>query len=116
LIMRINENTDTAVVIEIMEPGNALKGKRFSITGHLGRKRDDVVKIIEECGGVFEKQPTYGTHYLITNADWNAGAVKGGKSNKLRKAEANGTKIISEAKFYEMIMQSAEDSIVDPGF
>ena len=111
--MRVNENTDLATVIEIMEPGNALRGKRFSITGHLGRKRDDVIKIIEECGGSFEKQPTYGVHYLITNADWNAGAVKGGKSNKLRKAEANGTKIISEAKFYEMIMDNAEDSLVD---
>lgn len=111
--MRVNDQTPLATVVEIMEPGNALRGKRFSITGHLGRVREEIVKIIEECGGYFDKVPTYGTHYLITNKDWNAGSVQGKKSNKLRKAEENGVKIISEAKFYEMIMSNAEDSTTE---
>lgn len=105
---RINDCTPLADVIAVMEPGNALRGKRFSITGHLGRVRDEVVKIIEECGGHYDKSPAWGTNYLITNADWTPGSIHGSKSNKLKKAENMGIKIISEQRFYDMIVENAE--------
>jgi NAD-dependent DNA ligase len=106
---RINEHTDMATIVEIMEVRNALKGKRFSITGHLGRPRKEIVAIIEQAGGHFDKSPVWGTHFLITNKDWNKGStITNGASRKLLAAHDKGIKIISEAKFYEMICESGE--------
>jgi len=106
---RINEHTDLASIIEVMEVQNALKGRRFSITGHLGRPRKEIVAIIKQAGGYFDKAPNYNTTYLITNLDWNEGStVCKGASNKLLKARELGVKIISEAKFYEMICEYGE--------
>lgn len=106
---RKNEKTDLWTVVEVMEVSQALKGKRFSITGHLGVPRDRVVKIIETAGGQFEERPRYGTHYLITNKDWNANStVAKGKSSKLLEAERNGIKIISEDQFCQMVIDGAE--------
>lgn len=105
---RINECTPMVDVIAVMEPGNALRGKRFSITGHLGRPRTQIVEIIQECGGYFDKAPAFGTHYLVTNLDWNRGSTHGSKSNKLIKAEKLGIKIISEQHFYDMIVENSE--------
>jgi len=101
--MRVNAMTDLATVIEVMEVTDAFSGKSFSITGHLGRKREDVVKIIETAGGTFHKQPEWGTTYLITNSDWTARTVRKGASKKLLRALERGTKIISEAEFYDML-------------
>ncbi len=106
---RVNEMTDMATIVEIMEVSGALKGKSFSITGHLGRKREDIVKIIEMAGGTFHKEPGFGTAYLITNADWTARTARPGASKKFDKARRNGTKIISEAQFYELISSGAAD-------
>jgi len=104
-----NEFTDLWAVVEVMEVTNAFRGKSFSITGHLGRKRDDVVKIIEQAGGTFHKAPEWGTTYLITNRDWNAGStVRAGASRKLLKAQKNGTKIITEEEFCNMLIASGE--------
>lgn len=106
---RKNEKTDLWTVVEVMEVSNALKGKSFSITGHLGVPRDRVVKIIETAGGTFEERPRYGTNYLITNKDWNANStVAANKSSKLIEAERNGIKIISEDQFCQMIIDSGE--------
>jgi len=106
---RVNENTPMALVVEIMEVRNALKGKRFSITGHLGRPRKEIVAIIEQAGGHFDKTPVWGTNFLISNLDWNAGStVRKGASRKLLAAQEKGIKIISEAKFYEMICEQGE--------
>lgn len=106
---RPNEQTDLWCVVEVMEVTNAFRGKSFSITGHLGRKRDDIVKIIEQAGGVFHKTPEWRTTYLITNRDWNAGStVKDGASRKLLKAQANGTKIISEEEFCALLIAHGE--------
>lgn len=105
---RINSMTDMATIIEVMEVTDAFKGKRFSITGHLGRPREDIVKIIETAGGTFEKEPRWGTHYLITNADWTAKTVSPSASRKFLKAKNNGVKIISEAQFYEMLVAQGE--------
>ena len=106
---RTNEKTDMWTVIEVMEVSNALKGKTFSITGHLGRARDVIVKIIETAGGTFEPRPRRGTTYLITNKDWNRGStVEATKSSKLIEAERNGIKIISEDQFCQMIIDHGE--------
>src|SRR5574343_809080 len=107
---RVNSNTDMAVVLETLEPAGALRGKRVSFTGHLGRPRKDLVKLVEVAGGVFEEQPTFMTTYLVTNSDWNAGStVRKNKSLKLIKAERNGTKIISEEEFYDLIIANSQN-------
>jgi len=106
---RKNENTNLGLMMEIMEPSeDALRGLSFSITGHLGRPRGDVVKLIESAGGRFHRSPAPDTRYLITNNDWNTGSVKGGRSKKLMAAERSGVKIISESEFYEMLTKSDE--------
>lgn len=99
-----SEMADMAVVAEIMEVTNAFKGKRFSITGHLGRPRNEIAALIEKAGGVFEKEPRWGTTYLITNQDWSAETVVSGASRKLLKAKQNGVKILSEKAFYDMLI------------
>jgi NAD-dependent DNA ligase len=106
---RVNENTPMALVLEIMEVQNALKGKRFSITGHLGRPRKEIVEIIKQAGGFFDKSPVWGTNYLITNKDWNEGStIAKGASRKLLAARDKGIKIITEAQFYAMICEQGE--------
>lgn len=98
-----------AEVHEVLEPdGTTLKGKSFSITGHLGKPRKQIVSLIEAGGGEFHKEPSWNTQYLITNLDWSEGTVKGGASKKLEKAVRNGTKIIAETKFFEMLAGRTE--------
>lgn len=109
---KINEHTDLWSVVEIMEVSNAFRGMSFSITGHLGKKRDDIVKIIEQAGGTFHKAPAYGTTYLITNHDWNSSStVVTGASRKLLKAQSNGVKIISEADFCNLLISAGETAV-----
>ena len=106
---RANDKTDLWIVVEVMEVSNALKGKTFSITGHLGVPRDRVIKIIETAGGKFEARPRYGVNFLITNRDWNAGStVDPKKSSKLIEAERHRIKIISEDEFCQMIIDGGE--------
>lgn len=112
---RVNDKTDMWTVIEVMEVSNALKGKTFSITGHLGRPRDVIVKIIETAGGKFEPRPRYGVNFLITNKDWNKGStVDPKKSSKLIEAERNRIKIISEDEFCQMVIDGGE-TVADTG-
>lgn len=102
-----SEQANMAVVAEVMEVTGAFKGKSFSITGHLGRPRDEIVKLIEKAGGTFDKEPRWGTTYLITNKDWNKDStVRAGASRKLLKARSNGVKIISEDLFYQMLIEN----------
>jgi NAD-dependent DNA ligase len=105
---RQNECSDLAVVAEVMEVDDAFRGKRFSVTGHVGVTRDRFVELVEKAGGVFDKTPTYGTTYLVTNSDWTQGSIVGTKSNKLRKAEQLGVKIINEKRFFEMLISSGK--------
>jgi len=108
---RINEMTDLATIAEVLEVENAFNQNgrplTFAITGHLGRPRKDIINIIEQAGGRFEKTSRWGVNYLITNNDWTQGSVKGSKSNKLRKAEELGIKIIGEQQFYDMLMEGS---------
>jgi hypothetical protein len=77
---RVNELTSTAIILEVMEVGGALKGKRVSITGHLGRPRKDIVSIIERAEGRYDETPKCGTTYLVTNRDWTAKTQEKGAS------------------------------------
>lgn len=109
-VARNDERTKTIVVAEIMEAGadsKPLKSKSFSISGHLGKKREDVVALIVQAGGRFDKAPAWSTTYLITNADWTAATIVPGSSKKLEAAKRNGTKIISEVEFLEMLMKGS---------
>jgi BRCT domain type II-containing protein len=87
-----------------MEVGGALKGKRVSITGHLGRPRKDIVSIIERAEGRYDETPKCGTTYLVTNRDWTAKTQEKGASRKLIAAKQNGVKILSEQDFYDLIV------------
>jgi NAD-dependent DNA ligase len=106
---RQNDKTDMWTIIEVMEVSNALKGKTFSITGHLGRPRPAIIKIIETAGGKFEAEPRWGVNYLITNKDWNKGStVEAKRSNKLIKAEQMRIKVIDEDTFCQMVIDNGE--------
>lgn len=101
---RCNDMTDLATVISVMEVTGALKGQSVCITGHLGRPRAEIVKIIKTAGGNFDERPRYGTTYMVTNMDWTKGTVKGKKSSKLQEAELYHVKIINEQTFYNIVM------------
>lgn len=109
---RNNAATNELVVAQVLEVEGTLKGKTFSITGHLGLKRDDVVKIIRQAGGQFEERPRwdgYGRtkNFLITNGDFNANStITPKKSSKMIQAEQNGWKIINEKDFLQMLTNS----------
>lgn len=98
--------TDVATILEVMEPEpEILRGKSFSISGHLGKPRAEIIRLIESAGGVFHKSPTWGTTFLISNLDWNKGSTCSfGISRKLEAARRNGTKVITEAQFFSMLM------------
>ena len=91
-------------VAQVLEVSDSLRGKSFSITGHLGLPRKEIVELITNAGGEFHSSPTYYTKFLITNKDWNANStVSDGSSLKLKKAMSNGTKVISEKTFLAML-------------
>lgn len=99
------ECTDLWNILLVLESSNVLKGKRISVTGHLGVKRTEFIQVIEMAGGEFVEQPRYGTHFLVTNKSWNEGStVEAKASSKLLKAQREGIKIISEKKFCELIL------------
>lgn len=104
----ISELTDVATVVEVMEVEDAFKGKRFSITGHISINRDRFIQIVEKAGGVFDKAPTYGTTYLVTNSDWTPGSTVGAKSKKFEKAQKLGIRILSEKKFFDMLVAAGK--------
>lgn len=102
-----NERSDLWAVVQVMEPGRCLRGKTFSITGHLGLARPEIVRIIQSCGGRFEETPRYGivTH-LVTNKEWNRGTTAEPQASlKLMKALENGIKVISEDELVDMIVK-----------
>ncbi len=115
---RINEFTDLGLIAEILEVEGSLTRKRygreyplvFSISGHLGRPRKDMIALIAQAGGEFRATPSRDyTDFLITNNDWNKGSTHGRLSAKVRKAQRAGVPIISEQEFYDMLMPSESD-------
>ena len=106
---KTNDFTALWQIVSVMEVTNALKGKRFSVTGHVGVPRAELVRIIQTAGGQFDERPKFGVHYLITNKIWNAGStVDPKKSSKLIEAERNRIKVISEEVFCNMIINGGE--------
>jgi len=83
------------------------KAANIVITGHLSVTRNNVEKLIQEAGGVLQKQVTHDTDFLVTNKNFTN--VEGGVSNKLRKAQQAGVKIISERELYNMLTTSQEE-------
>jgi NAD-dependent DNA ligase len=109
---RTNEMSQMADVAAVMlESNTALRGKKICITGHLGKTRAEIAKLIEDAGGEFHDSLKWNTTHLLTNADWNANSVSGslkGKpvSSKFEKAKKQGTRVISEAEFYAMLVEA----------
>ena len=74
----------------------ALTGKVFCITGKLPMKRDAIIRMIENKGGVWKNTVTKKTDYLVTDNP-NSG------SSKNKKAQQYGTKIITFTELQEMV-------------
>jgi len=74
-----------------------LNGKSFCITGSLTKfkNRAEAVKFIEDNGGEFKKSVVKGLDYLVTN-DTTSGSAKN------KKAQTQGTKIITEQELVEL--------------
>jgi DNA ligase (NAD+) len=89
--LKIAEKEEVKVV-----SGGKLNDRRICITGDTVIVRKTLIAMIEENGGSFEKSVSKAcTHLLI--ADPNS------TSSKAKKARANGTKLISEQDFLDMI-------------
>jgi NAD-dependent DNA ligase len=81
-------------LLKSLPPGR----RTVSLTGRLSMKRDDFVKLIRAVGGSYHEHPGGGTFFLIVGD-----TSIHGRTQKMREAEARGTKIISETQFIEMI-------------
>lgn len=79
---------------EAAPSGDKLQGKTFAFTGALSVGRKEIVKLIEDNGGI-ESSIKKGLEYLILG--------DGGKEAKAAKAEGFGAKIINESEFMEML-------------
>ena len=84
----------TFAVVE--KAGNdILKGKTFVITGKLSRKRDDIIKDVENAGGKVASSVSGKTNYLVCN--------KPEDTTKYHKAEQLGIPIITEDQLMDMM-------------
>ena len=84
----------TFTVVE--KAGNdVLKGKTFVITGKLSRKRDDIIKDVENAGGKVVSSVSGKTNYLVCN--------KPEDTTKYHKAEQLGIPIITENQLMNMM-------------
>ena len=84
----------TFAVVE--KAGNdILKGKTFAITGKLSKKRDDIIKDIENAGGKVASSVSGKTNYLVCN--------KPEDTTKYHKAEQLGIPIITEDQLMDMM-------------
>jgi DNA ligase (NAD+) len=73
-----------------------LSGKYFVITGSLvSGKRDDVIRRIEEAGGIVKGAVSKNVHYLVAGAD--CGRTKTDAAKKL------GTIVITEEELYQLM-------------
>ncbi|MBQ9625274.1 MAG: NAD-dependent DNA ligase LigA, partial [Clostridia bacterium] len=79
---------------EEKQEGLPLFDKKIVITGTLSRPRNDIVKIIEENGGVVQSAVSKKTDMLICGE--NAGS-------KLEKAKELNVKVLTEEEFFNGI-------------
>lgn len=83
---------------------NPLYGQYCAFSGRLQKyTRSEALQIVADIGGFGESNVTKKTRFLILGTQ-----AKGGKSNKLRKAEKNMEKgqnieIVPELVFYDML-------------
>ena len=84
----------TFAVVEKAE-NDVLKGKTFAITGKLSRKRDDIIKDVENAGGKVASSVSGKTNYLVCN--------KPEDTAKYHKAEQLGIPIITEDQLMDMM-------------
>jgi DNA ligase (NAD+) len=102
--IRGHQHECTKLFLDLKEMGltleerktGALTGKVFCITGKLPMKRDAIVRMIEDKGGVWKNAVTKRTDYLVTDNP-------GSGSSKNKKAQQYGTKIISFIELQELV-------------
>lgn len=87
-----------------------LDGASFAQTGTMSTTRPRIEQIIRALGGQVHNNVTMTTMYLIVPSE--DGYRKGGKYNA---ATRNGTMIITEAQFCEMIFPTVEELLGDNG-
>jgi DNA ligase (NAD+) len=82
-------------------------GMKFAITGTLSERREDFIKIIEDSGGIFTKNPVRGTTALIL------GDSPG--NNKIELATKNGVPTLTESEFISALGQPNMIKIIIQG-
>lgn len=95
---------------------NPFYGKNVVFTGTLEKMlRKDAAQLVVKLGGFAQNSITKKTDYLVLGNNDYCQAIKDGKSNKQKKAEAlilsgNDLKIIPESVFYDIISEWIRDS------
>lgn len=96
------------------DPSSPLYQKVCVVTGKLERfTRAEAMQLIADLGGINGDTVTKNTNYLVLGNNDYCKTIKGGKSNKQKKAEDLKSKgydieIIPESVFYDMILQDIE--------
>ncbi len=89
-------NTNKITIKGVKKMGGELEGKSFCFTGKLDTiKRAEAEQLVIEKGGEAKKSVVKGLTYLVTNSDE--------QTAKYKKAQAQGTEIITETRFLEMV-------------
>lgn len=97
-------------------PDSPLYGKTFVFTGALdGMTRREAMQRVIDFGGFCADSVTKGTDFLVLGSTDYCSSLKGGKSNKQKKAEKmkrDGFEIevISENVFYDMLADASSDA------
>lgn len=93
-----------------------LYGKKCVFTGALEKmKRQEAMQLVVDFGGEVQNNVTKETNYLVLGNNDYCTSIKGGKSNKQKKAEellikGQDISIIPENVFYDMITSTIENS------
>lgn len=86
-----------------------ISGKTVVFTGTLERmQRKEALALVAQCGGIPANSITKATNILVVGNLEFAASVKGGKSNKIKKAEEYVSlgldiTVISEKTFFDML-------------
>ncbi len=99
----------------VFDETHPLYGKVCVFTGTLEKMiRKEAVQLVLDLGGICDNSVTKKTNYLILGNNDYCSSIKGGKSNKQKKAEelrlkGNDIEIIPEDVFYDMVAQKDEE-------
>lgn len=86
----------TQITSTIDNRQSTISNKIFAITGELSIPRKEIEKLIEDNGGKISSAVSKNTSYLITNEIDS-------DSSKFLAAKKLGTKILTEAEFYNLL-------------